>query len=149
MTDHESHADTQARLRDGIDHAKEAAADAYDTARARVGDAAHTTVETFESNPLGVLVGGLALGALVAALLPRSQREKELLASVGRKVNAAATAALDAAKDAGRAELDQLGLTPNAARDQAKSVFQGVLKAVGTAGTAAAQAGKDRVKNAG
>lgn len=147
MTDHEHHADTQARLRDGIDHAKDAAANAYDTARTKASDAAHTTAETFEANPLGVLVGGLAVGALVAALLPRSRRETELLASVGRKVNAAATAALDAAKDAGRAELDQLGLTPNAARDQAKSVFQGVLKAVGTAGTAAAQAGKDRVKN--
>ncbi len=130
-----------------FDHAREAASNALDTARHRASDAAHATAETLESNPLGVLVGGLVLGAAVAAALPRSQREKELLAGVGRRINTAAVAALAAAKDAGRAELDQLGLTPNAARDQARSLFQGVLKAAGTAGSAAAQAGKERVKS--
>ncbi|PZQ61147.1 MAG: hypothetical protein DI544_06125 [Sphingomonas taxi] len=148
MTDqNDSPQEQHGRLRDGVDHARDAASHALESARHRASDAAHSTAETLEANPLGVLVGGLVLGALVAAILPRSQREKELLASVGRKVNAAATAALAAAKDAGRSELDQLGLTPNAARDQAKSLFQGVLKAAGTAGSAAAQAGKEQVKS--
>lgn len=130
-----------------LDQARETAAHVIDNARHRASDAAHATAETLESNPIGVLVGGLVVGAAIAAILPRSQREKELLSGVGRKINAAAVAALAAAKDAGRAELDQLGLTPNAARDQAKSLFQGVLKAASTAGSAAAQAGKDQVKS--
>lgn len=130
-----------------LDQARETAAQVIDNARHRASDAAHATAETLESNPIGVLVGGLVVGAAIAAILPRSQREKELLSGVGRKINAAAVAALAAAKDAGRAELDQLGLTPNAARDQAKSLFQGVLKAASTAGSAAAQAGKDQVKS--
>ncbi|KTT70015.1 hypothetical protein [Sphingomonas endophytica] len=142
--DHEQHG----RLRDGIDTVVDTASHALDTAKHRAEDAAHKAGEALETNPLAVLAGGLVLGAIVAAVLPRSQREKELLASVGRKLNAAATAALDAAKEAGRSELDQLGLTPNAARDQAKSLFQGVLKAAGTAGSAAAQAGKAQVKSA-
>lgn len=148
MTEHTHDQEQHGRLRDGVDQAREAASQALDTARHRASDAAHATAETIESNPLGVLVGGLVLGAAVAAVLPRSQREKDLLAGVGRKINAAAVAALAAAKDAGRSELDQLGLTPNAARDQAKSLFQGVLKAAGTAGSAAAQAGKEQVKSA-
>ncbi|KQN93892.1 hypothetical protein ASE95_03040 [Sphingomonas sp. Leaf231] len=145
--DHNGADDQHGRIREGVDQARDAAAHALDSARHRASDAAHATAETIETNPLGVLVGGLVLGAIVAAILPRSQREKELLSGVGRKINAAAVAAVAAAKDAGRSELDGLGLTPNAARDQAKSLFQGVLKAASTAGTAAAQAGKEQVKS--
>ena len=80
--------------------------------------------------------------------MPRGQREKELLAPVGRKVAAAAVAGLAAAKEAGRAELDQLGLSKGAAKDQAESLLQGVVKAATSAGTAAAQASKEQVKGA-
>lgn len=149
MTDHHSKDhDQHGRLRDGIDNVVDTASQALDTAKHTAEDAAHKASEALETNPLAVLAGGLVLGAIVAAVLPRSQRERDLLASVGRKLNAAAAAALDAAKEAGRSELDQLGLTPNAARDQAKSLFQGVLKAASTAGSAAAQAGKAQVKSA-
>ncbi|MEG8038535.1 hypothetical protein QP166_03955 [Sphingomonas sp. LR60] len=147
MTDQVNDQEQHGRLRESVDHAREAASSALDTAKHRASDAAHATAETLEGNPLGVLIGGLVLGAAVAAILPRSHREKELLSGVGRKINTAAVAALAAAKDAGRAEMDQLGLTPNAARDQARSLFQGVLKAAGTAGSAAAQAGKEQVKS--
>ncbi len=150
MTDHQQHDhdDTHGRLRGGVDQARDAASHAYESARHRASDAAHATAETLEANPLGLVVGGLALGALVAAVIPRGQRERELLAPVGRKVSAAATAAFAAAKEAGRSEIEQLGLTPDAARGQAKSLFQGVVKAATSAGTAAAKAGKEQVKTA-
>lgn len=147
MTEQHNQEQSHGRLRDGIDTARDAASHAYENARTRANDAVHATAETLESNPLGVIVGGLALGALVAAVLPRGQREKELLSPVGKKVHAATLAAIAAAKDAGRSELDQLGLTPDAARGQAKSLFQGIVKAASSAGTAAAQAGKEQVKN--
>jgi len=150
MTDHQQHDhdDTHGRLRDGVDQARDAASHAFENARHRASDAAHATAETLEANPLGLVVGGLALGALVAAVIPRGQRERELLAPVGRKVSAAATAAFAAAKEAGRSEIEQLGLTPDAARGQAKSLFQGVVKAATSAGAAAAKAGKEQVKTA-
>lgn len=105
----------------------------------RAKDVARQTADTIESNPLAVLAGGLAVGALVGALLPRSTREKELLAPVGQQLNVRIKAATDAAKSAGQDELQQLGLTKGAAKDQAKALFQGVAKAIGTAGSAAAK----------
>lgn len=154
----ENHNETaREKLRDGIDHARDKAANAYETARAKANDAvdlsrdkareaARQTAETIETNPMGVLVGGLALGALVAAVIPRGRRERELLAPVGKRVAASATAAFAAAKAAGKDELDGLGLTRTAAKDQVKSLFDGVIKAATTAGNAATQAGKDAAK---
>lgn len=149
MTDHDTTTDISGRIRDGVDTAKETAASAYETTREKASDAAHAAADAIETNPLGIVVGGLALGALVAAVIPRSQREKDLLAPVGQRVSAVTVAAIAAAKDAGRAELDNLGLNKGAAKDQARSLFQGVVKAATTAGAAAAQAGKEKVKGDG
>lgn len=129
-----------------LDQARETATYAMESAREAAEKAAHQTAAAVDSNPLGMLVGGLALGALVAAVLPRSQREKELLAPTGRKLAAAAAAAFAAAKDAGRAELNEAGLSRSAAQDRAHSLFDGVIKAVSSAGTAAVSAGKDAAR---
>lgn len=148
---------TREKLRDGIDQARDKASHAYESARTKANEAvdlsrdkareaARQTAETIETNPMGVLVGGLALGAIIAAVIPRGRREKELLAPVGKRVAASATAAIAAAKAAGKEELDALNLTPSAAKGQAKSLFDGVIKAVSSAGTAATQAGKDAAK---
>lgn len=109
-------------------------------------DAAQTAADAIESNPLGLLVGGLALGGLVAALIPRSAREREMLAPLGRRLAVAGTAALAAAREAGQSELESLGLTKDAARGQAKSLFQSALKAAGTAGKAGVSAGREQVR---
>lgn len=129
-----------------LDHARESAGTALETAREAAGRAAQQTAATIESNPVGVIVGGLALGALVAAVLPRTTREKELLAPVGRRIGATLTAAIAAAKDAGRQELDEVGLTRSAAQDRVHSLFDGVVKAASSAGTAAVAAGKDAAR---
>jgi hypothetical protein len=121
------------------------AAHAYEATRDKAYDAARTTAETLEGNPLGMLVGGIALGALVAAVLPRSQRERDLLAPAGRRLAAALTAAIAAAKEAGRGELEQLNLTPDAAKEKARSLLDGLGKAASTAGSAAAKAGREHV----
>lgn len=141
------------------DTLRDRATNAYESAVARTGetvessreaarDAAHQAGDFIEGNPLGALAGGLALGALIGALVPRSEREKQLLAPVGKTVSAAALAALAAAKETGRGELEELGLTKDAARNQAKSLLKGVAKAASHAGTAAAQAGREEIKPA-
>lgn len=125
----------QDRLRDG-----------YDQARHRASDAARRAADGLESNPLGVVVGGLAVGALVGALVPRSAREKAMLAPVGRRLNESARSAVQAAREAGYAELDQRGLTPGAAKDQARGILDGLAKAASSAGTAAAKSASPRTE---
>lgn len=111
-----------------------------DRARAAGGEATRRAAQGIDANPLGILVGGLAVGALAGALIPRSAREKELLAPVGKRLGEGARAAAQAAKDAGRAELENNGLTADAGRDQVKSLLGNVAKAIATAGAAGAKA---------
>ncbi|WP_380781263.1 hypothetical protein [Sphingomonas sp. R86520] len=146
MTDSDTnHSDS--RLRDGYDSVRETASKVYHDASDKAAEAleaskstAKRTVGSLESNPLGILVGGLAVGALAGALIPRSAREKELLAPIGKRIGETIVAATAAAKDAGRSELGELGLTKDNARDQAKGLLEGIVKAVTTAGTAGAKA---------
>jgi len=123
--------------------ARDKASDAYDTSVQATKEVAHRAADGIESNPLAVLAGGLAVGALVGALLPRTAKEKELLAPLGRKLSATVQQAFVAAREAGKQELDQAGLTPGAARDRGRSILDGVAKAVSSAGSAAASAARN------
>ncbi|HXH17428.1 MAG TPA: hypothetical protein VNJ10_15035 [Sphingomonas sp.] len=146
-TAHDTTQDSEGRLREGYDSVRETASKVYHDAGEKASevldasrDTAKRTVQSMESNPLGILVGGLAVGVLAGALLPRSAREKELLAPVGKRIGETFVAATAAAKAAGQSELGELGLTKDNARDQAKGLLEGVVKALTTAGTAGAKA---------
>jgi hypothetical protein len=112
------------------------------TDQSTIDSATARATEALDTNPLGVLAGGLALGAIAGALLPRTDQEKKLLKPVGAKIGATAVAAIAAAKEAGRTELEQRGLTKESARDQAKSLFENVAKAATGAATAGAKTAK-------
>jgi len=105
-----------------------------DTAR----EAARRTAQGIEANPLAVLVGGVALGVLAGAIIPRTEQEGKLLGPVGKRLTDTAAGAAQAAKEAGKAELDALGLNKAAARDQVGKLLDGVVKALSSAGSAAA-----------
>ncbi len=107
---------------------------------ARLQDRASSTAQTIASNPLGIVVGGLALGALAGTFVPRSEREKEILAPLGKRLEEAVRLGVQAAREAGMNELEQRGLTKDAARGQAKGLLDNAAKALSTAGTAAARA---------
>ncbi len=143
--------ETESRLREGYETVRETASKVYHDAGDKASEVLEVSrektkrvVNNLESNPLGILVGGLvgglAVGAIAGALIPRSAREKELLAPVGKRLSETLVAATAAAKDAGRSELGELGLTKDNARDQAKGLLEGIVKAVTTAGTAGAKA---------
>jgi hypothetical protein len=101
---------------------RKSASEAYGTARERAQSAIATTrqgaaqagkraAEGVDAAPIAALVGGLAIGALVASLLPRTRREEELLGSLGGRINETARNAAKTARDAGREKLDEYGLS--------------------------------------
>ena len=117
--------------------AQEAVTHALESTRETAADAARRAAAGIDSNPLGILVGGLAVGVLAGAVIPRSSREKELLAPLGQQLGSRARTAFDAAKAAGMEELSNRGLTREGVRDQARGVLEGVTKAMSSAGTQA------------
>ena len=107
-TANEAAHETESRLRDGLDTVRETASKVYHEAGDKASEVLEVSraktkrvVNNLESNPLGILVGGLAVGALAGALIPRSAREKELLAPVGKRLSETVVAATAAAKAAG------------------------------------------------
>jgi hypothetical protein len=95
--------------------------------------------ETIENNPLALVAGGIALGVVIGALLPRLAREKELLGPVGKRIAEGASAAASAARDAGKAEIDALLPKGDAAKGQ-------ISKIIGTAFTAAKDASRPKTE---
>ncbi|OYY72147.1 hypothetical protein [Sphingomonas sp. 28-63-12] len=122
--------------------ASQAATSALDSVVDTAQAAARRTVESIEGNPLSVLVGGIAVGVLAGTLLPRTERETELLGPVGKRLTDGAAAAARAARDAGTAELVAAGISRDAARAQVGKLLDGVMTAVKTAGEAASTAAK-------
>jgi hypothetical protein len=93
--------------------------------------------EAIENNPLALVAGGVALGVVLGALIPRLAKEKELLAPVGKRIAEGATAAAAAARDAGKAEIDALLPQRDAAKEQ-------IGRIIGNAFTAAKDAARPK-----
>ena len=108
---------------------RERAITAYDNARRKatggIADA-----------PLLALAGGLAAGAALAALIPATRKERELLGPVADKIKDKANDAVTAAKDAGQARLDELGLT----RDKGTETLRSLVEGAGDAAKVSAEA---------
>jgi hypothetical protein len=134
--------------RQAFESARERTAAAYATARERAGSAYETagrrTSEGIDSNPVAAVVGGLAIGAIVAALLPRTSREEELLGGVGRKINDSAREAARAAREAGKSQLDELGLSRDGLRGKLDEFTDRAVGAVKSSAGAAAGAARGK-----
>ena len=78
--------------------------------------------------PVAAVVGGFAVGALLAALLPRSEREEQLLGKTGRRLTGAAREAVQKGLDAGRDQLDEI--RTRAAQKVGEAVTEAVTEAV-------------------
>ena len=122
--------------------ARRKAIDAYDGARGTVNDAGRRAADTVSEAPLIALAGGLAAGALLAALLPRTDAERRALRPVGRKLSEGTRAAAQAAKDAGKSRLDELGLTPDKGKETLRSILDGATDAARTSAQAAVSAAR-------
>ena len=126
------------KANDAIDGAKERAITAYDSARDTAAAAGKKAGDQLGEAPLAVIAGGIAAGAILAALLPTSRREKDLLAPVTDNIRDRASAAVEAAKSAGQARLDELGLTRDAGGEAIRSIVDGATDALKASANAAA-----------
>ena len=91
------------------------------------------------------MAGGLALGMIAGALLPRTEREEQLLGPTGRKITDKAREATQAAKDAARQQIDELGLTKDGIQQRLGEFTERAAGAVRSSAGAATErvAGKD------
>lgn len=117
------------RAGDVYDSARTRAVDAYDAARERASEVKAKTGDQIEQAPLVALAGGLAAGALLAALLPRTRAEDKLLGPTGERITGGAKAAVDAAKDAGRDKMNELNLTRDAGASALETLIKGISEA--------------------
>ena len=117
---------------------RQRAIEAYEGARDRAAD-------TFGEAPLLALAGGIAAGALIAALLPRTRTETRLVRPAARRVKDSARAAVEAARDTGTQRLNELGIN----RDKGEETIRNLLGGLTDAARASADAAVDAVRNKG
>ena len=116
---------------------RQRAIEAYGSARDRMSGAGRRAEEALSETPLIVLAAGLAAGAAIAALLPRTRAESKLLRPVTDRARETAKTAFSAAKDAGRGRLDELGLTRDRGSDAVRSIIDGARDAAKASAEAA------------
>lgn len=152
MTD-DFNQDGKGRVQRATDSAREKTSHAYESSRDAVKHGAETTRikarelgdrtgQKIEQNPLAVLFGGLAIGAAIGALLPKTARESKMLGKTGRDINQRAVSAFEAAKEAGSQQIDELGLSGDAVKNQFNKLVDKAGGAAKTAGMAAAEGAK-------
>jgi hypothetical protein len=79
--------------------------------------------ERLTENPYVLVGGGIALGVLIGMLVPRSQRERELLEPTGRALADKVNGTVQAVKDAGKAEIEALMPTREGAQARVSAMF--------------------------
>ncbi len=135
----ESKARAAALLGDGREKAAESVAATKDAAKKAIAK----SEETVSNSPLAIVAGGAALGILIGMLLPKSQAEGKYVGGAGRKINETAKTAYQAAKEASRDQIGQLGFSNDNLREQFKDLFSKAIEAAKTAMVAAQDAVKE------
>lgn len=135
----ESYRATRARAEDAYETAAARTGELYANARQQAAVAGRRTADTVQDNPLAALIGGLGVGMLIGALLPRTRRETELLGPYGSQITSRAREAAEAAKAVGQDKLDDLGFVKENARETAQKVIEEAKSAASEAGSAAAR----------
>lgn len=117
--------------------ARQRAIEAYSDARDRA-------VDTLSEAPLLALAGGLAAGALIAALIPRTETETRMVRPTARRLKVGARAAANAARETGAQRLQEMGLT----RERAEETIRNLFGEVSQAAKESANAALDAARNA-
>jgi hypothetical protein len=114
---------------------RQRAIEGYGSARDRAAD-------TLAEAPLIALAGGIAAGALIAALLPRTKVETAAVRPTARRVRDTAGAAYKAARDTSKQRFEELGFT----REKGEKQFRNFLEGVKDTAKASADAALDAAR---
>jgi hypothetical protein len=123
--------------------ARERAIQSYEASRETRAES-RGIADTFSEAPLIALAGGIAAGALIAALLPRTGRETSLVRPTARRVKETARAAYDAARETGSSRLQEAGISREKGKATIESLFEGVVDAAKASAGAAYDAARAR-----
>jgi hypothetical protein len=118
------------------ENARQRAIEAYEQTRDGVSDAGKKAKDSLSEAPLLALAGGVAAGAIIAALLPRTEKETELVGPTAKRLKLTIKSAADAARETGTAELKNVGIS----REKGEQTLRSLLQGVGDAAKASAEA---------
>jgi ElaB/YqjD/DUF883 family membrane-anchored ribosome-binding protein len=113
------------RAAGALETARERTTSAYEAARSRATSTARQASEQMAVYPVAAVIGGFAVGALIATLLPRTEREDRLLGKAGRRLAGAARDVAQKGFDAGKGQIEELRAKA------AQKVGEAVVDAVG------------------
>lgn len=133
----DSPATAKAKTTQSTAAARAKASEAYEKGKGKTSDG-------IDKNPLAIVLGGMAIGAIVGALLPRTERETKVLGKAGKKLNKKARKMAEAAKAAGKDQVESLGLNGDALRLQFRDLVSKAAVAVKAASQAATDAAKEK-----
>jgi hypothetical protein len=74
----------------------------------RISDLGETASNQIDNSPIIAVGAGLALGAVLGAVLPASRKERELLGPVGSRVTDKGQEAVDRAREMGKQKFDEM-----------------------------------------
>lgn len=129
--------------------ARERTSDYAGRARMRASDARQRAAQGYDEHPLTGALVGLAAGALLGLLLPRTQRENEMLGETRDRLADAAKSAARAAADTAKQQLDEKGLNMDAARAKLAEVGEQAKDVARSAAQTAANEAKSRAGTPG
>ncbi len=117
--------------------ARQRAIEAYEGTRDRA-------VETLNELPLIALAGGIAAGALIAALLPRTAAETRAVRPTARRIRNGAAAAAKTAREASKERFSELGFTREEGEDTLNRFLQGLKETARASADAALEATRNK-----
>ena len=118
-------AQSRSRAGDAYQAARSRTYSAYEAARGKASDVTRQAADQIAVYPVAAVVGGIAIGALLGLLLPRTRQEEELLAPTGRRITEAAREAAQRGIDAGKQQVEEIRSRA------AQKVGEAVVEAVG------------------
>lgn len=117
--------------------ARQRAIEAYEGTRDRA-------VGTLNEAPLIALAGGIAAGALIAALLPRTDAETRAVRPTARRIRNGAAAAAKAARETSKERFNELGFSRQEGEDTLNRFLQGLKDTARASADAALDATRDK-----